>query len=381
MILGPRLDRFGPSYGAALGAQRPIHRLGQGVNDRRLLVAGIDDRRSAMVLEVADEGGDPRVPAPGRGFVFRRLPRDSQRPGQRTREALDFPDLKPQPMVGHGPGDRGGALGNVEPVHGLARRSGRALFGEVARVAKFGRPLSQKIAVEGDNDRGTVEVVNRVHYFSEGQLRAFEGAVAGGGLVLMPAGRGEILKQAVELGGEGRRGYRLGENPQAHSPGKPLRFDLASEDGHERQPTADLPSLRGDLGTVGVVEAQYRRLRDGVAGSQAGRVAGIALDLRGPPHVAFDEHPGGEAAQRSSRGEIERPARYRRFDRSGERDDRFRGLTRAGADPGESQRGPHQLQEAAPSEGSFHSEACEGNSSSSSFWNASVSATSLRLRQ
>ena len=44
LILGPRLDRFGPAYGAALGAQRPIHRLGQGVNDRRLLVAGIDDR-------------------------------------------------------------------------------------------------------------------------------------------------------------------------------------------------------------------------------------------------------------------------------------------------------------------------------------------------
>ena len=63
------------------------------------------------------------------------------------------------------------------------------------------------------------------------------------------------------------------------------------------------------LRTVRIVQSQDRSLGKSVARPQAARVVGIALDLRGPRHVAFHQHARGDAAQRYRRRVKQRLAR------------------------------------------------------------------------
>ena len=79
--------------------------------------------------------------------------------------------------------------------------------------------------------------------------------------------------------------------------------------------------------------------------AEAGRVLGIALELRRPAHVVFGQERHAEAALRH-RGRVEqRPARDDLFRLPDVRDDLLVRLPGAGADAGERERGAHQLQE------------------------------------
>ena len=68
-----------------------------------------------------------------------------------------------------------------------------------------------------------------------------------------------------------------------------LRGEHLAERGDERLERADLAEVRERLRAIGVVEAENRRLREEIRRTPAGRVIGVAFDLRRPALVALDE--------------------------------------------------------------------------------------------
>ena len=89
--------------------------------------------------------------------------------------------------------------------------------------------------------------------------------------------------------------------------------------------------MRQRLGSIRIVEAEDRGLREDVGRAQAAGVKRIAFDLRRPPLVAFDENARGGAAQRERRRVEERPAGNDFFGLPDVWDDQFRRLSGAGA--------------------------------------------------
>src|SRR5207237_9389847 len=116
-------------------------------------------------------------------------------------------------------------------------------------------------------------------------------------------------------GGEGLRRQRwrrrgFGREPWAGPPARPLLLHGTSQGGDGSSPGARLPDVRDGLRSVWVVQRQHRSLMEQIGGPPTGGVVWIALDLGGPPHVAFGEQTDCAAAARHGRREKQRLARY-----------------------------------------------------------------------
>jgi hypothetical protein len=88
-----------------------------------------------------------------------------------------------------------------------------------------------------------------------------------------------------------------------------LGFEFGVHGGKKRIPCADSPSVAEDLGTIRVVEAQYRGLHKSIGRTEARRMFRVSLDFGGTAHVAFHENTAAIAGERHRRGIEERPAK------------------------------------------------------------------------
>ena len=105
--------------------------------------------------------------------------------------------------------------------------------------------------------------------------------------------------------------------------------------------------MREHLRAVRIVETEDRCLRKDVRGTQAGWVVGVSFDLGRTAFVAFNQKSYPRAGERHGRREEQGLARDELFRLPDVGNDVFRGLTGAGADPGEGHGRAHQLQEPA----------------------------------
>ena len=101
-------------------------------------------------------------------------------------------------------------------------------------------------------------------------------------------------------------GFR--QNPQSAAANYALRFKIVVDRGEKSTPRADSPGISDDLGTVGIVERQDRRLSKRIRRPQAGGMIGVAFDFGRASFVAFDKDSGAHSAHRKSGGKKQRPA-------------------------------------------------------------------------
>ena len=134
-------DRVGVDDRLADVAERLVHRVRERVDDRRLAVAGDDEARSAVRLQILGDRGDPFDASAARRRAARTAAPHRRRSRRRSARAtrFDLARLQRQPMIGARAGRGRHALDRVEPVHalGVFRAPPR---GEVARVAQAAGP-------------------------------------------------------------------------------------------------------------------------------------------------------------------------------------------------------------------------------------------------
>ena len=192
----------------------------------------------------------------------------------------------------------------------------------------------------------------RVDVLVESKLCPFQHGRAAGRLILIPFRFREmvLVEQFRHLGIKRRRRDVLSQNAQAGAlPG----FQLVQSAAEGRQCLVPGPrpaAIRQGLRTVRIVQAEDGRLNEQIGGAEAGRMTGIALDLRRTALVALDENAGGQPRQRHGRGEVQRLARHHRFRLPNVGHDllaRSR-LCRAAVQPRQGQRRAHQQEEAPP---------------------------------
>jgi len=91
----------------------------------------------------------------------------------------------------------------------------------------------------------------------------------------------------------------------------------------KRQPPTDPAGVRHHARPIGIVQTQYRCLRQGVRRSDACWMLRVPFDLRGPPQMTLYQHALGESAKWHRRGEEQRLARHEVFGHSHIRHDIF----------------------------------------------------------
>ena len=141
----------------------------------------------------------------------------------------------------------------------------------------------QKIAVQGDDHFGLVELVVRHRRAGLDELIPIPR------LVLVPLRLRVLLQQRRQLRRQRGRGHGVREDAQA----RPGFCALLGQRGHQISqklfPRTDLPSPPHGLRPVGIIEFQDRRLVENARRAQAHRVVRVALDFRWPALVTLHQ--------------------------------------------------------------------------------------------
>ena len=179
------------------------------VDGRRLLVAGDDDARAAVGLQVAR-----------RARRSSRRDRGARRPtsGDRARVRLDLRRRTGQAVIGDRAGAGGAGLDRVQAVDRRRPLAHFAAAGEVARVAEVAGAAIEEVGVERDDDVRFVEVIDGVRVAAERQPQSFAHVVAAGRLPLMPLRAGRLRQELLDLRAERRRGDGLRQEAQPTPP-------------------------------------------------------------------------------------------------------------------------------------------------------------------
>ena len=234
----------------------------------------------------------------GRFGCFSRLEHVPQRLG----EHLDLRGPQREAMIGDAAGVVQRALDGVEPIHlELVRcrvlRPHPAALAVIVGVTQRAGTGEQEVRVQRQDHIRLAEVVVRVDVLVESELRPFQHGRAAGRLILIPFRFREmvLVEQFRHLGVQRRRRDVLSQNAQAGAlPGFQLVQSAAK--GRQRLVPGPRPAaIRQGLRTVRIVQAEDGRLNEQVGGAEAGRMTGIALDLRRTALVALDENAGGHA--------------------------------------------------------------------------------------
>ena len=190
-----RFDRLRVDDGRARVAERGVHRVRENVDLRRLAVAGDDQARAAMRVQIFRDGVDPFLCGSPKGLRYACHPRSAPRPAcparpahpghERARDVDDFARLRGQTMIRARAGARGHRLDHVQAIHPIGLL-GMAPCGEILRVAETARSAAEKVGVEGEDDVSPIEAVLLVDVLAEGELRAGTRAFAARRIPLMP---------------------------------------------------------------------------------------------------------------------------------------------------------------------------------------------------
>src|SRR6185436_460097 len=104
--------------------------------------------------------------------------------------------------------------------------------------------------------------VLRIDVFAEREAAALPGVVTTERLPLHPLRLWIGSQQVGQLRGERGRGNRLREDPEAGALLRQLRGHDSARGRGERTERTNLPEVDGRAGSVGIVEAEDRRLRE-----------------------------------------------------------------------------------------------------------------------
>jgi len=338
---------LGILHGLAGIAQGMVDGVGQGMHRGGLMVARQHQRRTPVCLQILHQGVQPGfIQPPGQPGGLHLEP---QATGQMTRHRLDSRRRQGQPVVGAGAGDGGAGFQHVEAVHRGVIGVDLAPCGERPGVAQPERSLTEKIAVQRDDDLGPIHPAAGLQRFAEGHLGALVDGPPVHRIVLVPAKlRKPALPQILDLAVQARRGEATGENRQPLALRGQHRPPTFAQFGEEAIIGADAVVQRHRLGTARVPQIQDTGLAQGIQGTEGGRVFGIALQAGGPAHVVLGQHPLGEAVVLHRGGEIQRLPRHHQLGFFHVGDDLLGRIALTAADPGQGHGRAHQLEKAPP---------------------------------
>ena len=228
-----------PSHDQPLAAVRQKV-LGKGVDPARV------DTRDA---------GSRRAPGSGRGR--------SEACSEGREEGGDLPALETEPMIRHGSRQRVDPFNHVQSVHRAAGGSRTPSVREASRVTDHLRVGEQRVGVEGENHRGSIEPEHEVEVAPRGLPQTRESALVADRVVGRPL---QPRVAGTELGGQARQGGRgegLGEDRKAGAAIRAMGLGQLAPGSDEIAPGLPRTLLRDRLRAVGIVEAEHGRLDEG----------------------------------------------------------------------------------------------------------------------
>ena len=206
------VHRVGVDDSAANVAEGRVHGVCQGVHCGRLMVAGDDDARALMFLQITGEGAYKlcRVARVHRSATIHT---DTGR--QRSCEVFDLHCAQRQPVIGFRSGRGWIALDHIQPAH---FRVGIALLREIADVAHIPRKARvEKVGVKGNNHSRVLDPVLCLQRFAKCQLSAFKNIVSVRRFVNMPLRLGIHRQEGAHLVFQCGRRHGLRENANARA--------------------------------------------------------------------------------------------------------------------------------------------------------------------
>ena len=274
------------------------------MDGRRLAFACDDQPLAAVHQKILGQGVDPaRVDTRDAGSLHARGSGLGRRHacGERREEGSDLPALETKPMIGHRSRQRVDAFNDVEAVHRAAGGARAPSRREPSRVTDHLWIGEQRVRVERENHRGSIEPEHEIEVTPRGGPQSREPVLIADGVVGRPlqsrVWRAELGGQAGQCG----RGEGVGENRKAGAAIRGMSRGQLAPGRHEIAPGLPRPLLHDRLRAVGIVEAEHRRLDEGARGSERRGVRGVALDLRRSPFVALDDQAVGAPAERHGR--------------------------------------------------------------------------------
>ena len=293
-----------------------------------LALAGHDQPLAPVRQKVLRKRVDPaRVET---GYVGSRYARAStygrsKACGERRDEGRDLPALEPEPMIRHRSGQRVDRFNGVEAVHRATGGSRTPSVRKTSRVTDHLRIGQERVGVEGENHRGSIEPEHEIEVAASGLAQSRESALVADGVVGRPL---QARVAGTELGNQARQGGRgegLGDHRKTGTAIRGMSLGQRLPGRHEIAPRLPRTVLRDRLRAVGIVEAEHGRLDARARGPEGRGVRGVSLDLGRSAFVALDDQAVGAPAERHGRRVVARDPRDNLLRRGDIGDDLFDG--------------------------------------------------------
>ena len=207
------------------------------------------------------------------------------------------------------------------------------------------RPAAEKIRIQRQDHIRFFRTINRVDVVSKRQLPSFAPAVADRRFPLVPFGLRIQGQQRLDLRRQRRRSDNTGQNAETgaiselHPRGDGLRAVL------EFRPSVNFAKPGGRLRAIRIVKIQNGSLRECIRCAQARRVIQIAFDLGRPSFMAFYEQSDSVRPEWHHRSVKLRLAKNQAVRLLHVRHKVLLGSAAAPGEPGQRERGRHELQE------------------------------------
>ena len=174
----PIARKFPDDNGAPDILERGIYRVGQQLNNNRLMRTGDNDANARFRNQILSRFGQPFVVEFCRALRGRSQSAQNRAQsrilsgignfsGERIGECRNLTRGAAQPMIRHRASDREPILGDVEPVHCVFRRFHAASLRERARGSEIAFAAIEKVAVEREHDVRALESRDQSHVFTK----------------------------------------------------------------------------------------------------------------------------------------------------------------------------------------------------------------------
>src|SRR4051812_4576682 len=145
----------------------------------------------------------------------------------------------------------------------------------------------EEVGVERDDDVRLLDAVHRVHRLSEGRDHARAERIAVDGVVLEPLRLRIELEQVAHLRGHRGRGDALGQEADASSAQRFLRYERLADGTEERAPGFYVPDVLDSLRAIGIVESEDGSLRKNVTAAERRGMVRVPFHLRRPAFITL----------------------------------------------------------------------------------------------
>ena len=258
-------------------------------------------------------------------------------------------------MVGLGTGEVRDGARQVQLQQVAAGDGGATGLDPATGDADLMRAVVEEIAVERHDDARPVEAPARLQAAAECTAAAFAQGRAVDARVAVPSHLRKARLHGGDLGEQGGRGDRTGQQPQAAAALRPQCREVPGHRGAERLPVARPAGEAHRRRTLRIVHAEDRCLPQHVGAAAAPRMLRAALDLERTAVSGGHQDAVGEPVQQRHRGVGEAGTGLRAYRLVDERHFLVALVRRPGVRPpglaadqsGHRQRGGHQLEEAA----------------------------------